>query len=87
MDSLKKKKQTLLPLPNEPGLYAVNSLGRLSSSLKFASAEVDSQHSCKYGTNNDSQDSCHQTWHVHSWCVSFKEKTFNKIQAPLFLQE
>lgn len=73
------------PLSFISGSYVTNLLGRAASSLKSAFAAVDSQHSCNNSRHDDSEDSCHQPWHIHSRCVTFKDKYLNKtpLQAPL----
>lgn len=73
------------PLSFISGSYVTNLLGRAASSLKSAFAEVDSQHSCNNSRHDDSEDSCHQPWHIYSRCVTFKDKYLNKtpLQAPL----
>lgn len=67
-------KKNFISLSFISGSYVTNLLGRVSSSLKSAFAEVDSQHSCNNSRHDDSEDSCHQTWHIHSRCVTFKDK-------------
>lgn len=85
----KKNPKLYFPLSFISGSGVTNLLGRVSSSLKSAFAEVDSQHSCNNSTHDDSEDSCHQPWHIHSRCMTFKDKHLNKIllQVPLPIPE
>lgn len=79
------KKNNFISLSFISESYVTNLLGSLSSSLTSAFAEVDSQHSCNNSTHDDSEDSCHQTWHIHSRCVTFKDKhhTQKNITSPI----